>query len=54
MKEAFKNKPGIILKDNPDNLQYPMPIDAAGKDDIIVGRIRKDNSLKYIPYLVSK
>ena len=46
VKEAFKNKPGIILKDNPDNLQYPMPIDAAGKDDIIVGRIRKDNSLK--------
>ena len=46
VKDAFRNKPGIILKDEPANLEYPMPIDAAGKDDIIVGRIRKDDSLE--------
>ena len=46
VKQVFRNKPGITLKDDPDHLEYPMPIDAAGKDDIIVGRIRKDNSLE--------
>lgn len=46
IQNAFKNKPGLALKDDPTNLQYPMPIDAAGKDDILVGRIRKDESLE--------
>ena len=46
VKEAFRNKPGILLKDNPDNLEYPTPLDAAGKEGIFVGRIRKDESLK--------
>lgn len=46
VKEAFRNKPGILLKDNPVNLEYPTPLDAAGKEGIFVGRIRKDESLK--------
>lgn len=46
VKEAFRNKPGILLKDNPDNLEYPTPLDAAGKEGIFIGRIRKDESLK--------
>ena len=46
VKEAFRNKPGILLKDNPDNLEYPTPLDTAGKEGIFVGRIRKDESLK--------
>lgn len=46
VKEAFRNKPGVLLKDNPDNLEYPTPLDAAGKEGIFVGRIRKDESLK--------
>lgn len=46
IQEVFSGKPGIILKDDPTNLDYPMPIDAAGKNDILVGRIRKDNSLE--------
>lgn len=37
---------GIILKDNPDNLDYPTPLAAAGEEGIFVGRIRKDESLE--------
>lgn len=46
VKDAFKNKKGIVLKDNPENLEYPTPLDAAGKDEIFVGRIRRDDSLE--------
>ena len=46
VREAFKNQPGIILKDNPENLEYPTPLDAAGQEGIYVGRIRKDESLE--------
>lgn len=46
VKEAFRNKPGIILKDNPDKLDYPTPLDAAGQEGIYIGRIRKDESLE--------
>ena len=35
---------GIIVKDNPTTNVYPMPIYAEGKDEIFVGRIRKDTS----------
>ena len=46
VREAFKNKQGIILMDDPDNLEYPTPLDAAGNEEIYVGRIRKDDSLE--------
>jgi len=36
--------PGVIVKDDISNLVYPMPIDAEGKDDVFVGRIRRDFS----------
>ena len=36
--------PGITLQDNPDTNQYPMPLYAAGKDDVFVGRLRRDES----------
>ncbi len=35
---------GIIVKDDVKNLQYPMPIDAHGRDEVFVGRIRRDES----------
>ena len=35
---------GITLQDNPANNEYPMPLYAHGKDDVFVGRIRKDES----------
>lgn len=41
---AFQNMEGITVCDNPEKLEYPMPINIAGKDDVYVGRIRKDNT----------
>ena len=35
---------GVILRDDTDNFIYPMPLDADGKDDVFVGRIRRDES----------
>ncbi len=46
VREVFKNKPGIVLKDNPEKLEYPTPLDAADQESIYVGRIRKDESLE--------
>ena len=42
VREAIKNGEGLTLQDDPANLVYPMPLDTAGKDNIYVGRIRKD------------
>lgn len=36
--------PGITLQDNTDTYTYPMPIYAKGKDDVFVGRLRRDES----------
>lgn len=36
--------PGIKLQDNPDTNTYPMPVYAQGKDEVFVGRIRRDES----------
>ncbi|MBQ3631766.1 MAG: aspartate-semialdehyde dehydrogenase [Prevotella sp.] len=41
-REAIANAPGCTLVDDPATLIYPMPLDTAGKDNIFVGRIRKD------------
>ena len=38
----LENTPGVKVVDNPNNNEYPMAIDAEGKDDIYVGRIRRD------------
>lgn len=48
VRNLFKGKEdiGIILKDNPNNLEYPTPLEAAGHDGIYIGRIRKDDSLE--------
>jgi len=37
--------PGVAVLDDRENNRFPMPIDATGKDDIFVGRIRQDHSL---------
>ena len=42
IREALKNAPGVTLVDDPQNYVYPMPLESAGKDDVYVGRIRKD------------
>lgn len=40
--KAIAAAPGCTLQDDPANLVYPMPLETAGKDDIYVGRVRKD------------
>jgi len=39
---ALEAAPGVTLVDDPQNYVYPMPLESAGKDDIYVGRVRKD------------
>ena len=41
-REALRLAPGVTVIDDPAQKQYPMPLFTAGKDDIYVGRIRKD------------
>jgi aspartate-semialdehyde dehydrogenase len=43
--EILKKAPGVGLIDDRANNRFPMPIDASGKDDCLVGRIRQDESL---------
>lgn len=44
VKELLSKSPGIIVKDNPAKLEYPTPLDAHNKDEVFVGRIRRDES----------
>ena len=41
-RDAFAKAEGVVLIDNMDKKEYPMPLDIAGKDPVYVGRIRKD------------
>lgn len=43
--EVLKNAPGTIVKDDVANKIYPMPIDVEGKDEVYIGRIRRDFSV---------
>ena len=42
VRKALENAPGIVMKDNPGEKQYPMPLDISGEDPVYVGRLRKD------------
>ncbi|MEX0997123.1 MAG: aspartate-semialdehyde dehydrogenase [Flavobacteriaceae bacterium] len=44
IRTILHNSPGITVQDNTDTNTYPMPIYAKGKDDVFVGRIRRDYS----------
>ena len=44
-REVLAAFPGVTLTDNPDEQIYPMPLETSGKNDVEVGRIRKDYSL---------
>ena len=44
--ELFNNAEGIILQDDVKNNIYPMSINCEGKDEVFVGRIRRDYSLE--------
>jgi aspartate-semialdehyde dehydrogenase len=41
-RELLGSAPGVTVLDDPAAASYPMAIDAAGKDDVFVGRIRRD------------
>ena len=44
IRTILNNTPGVLVQDNTDTNTYPMPIYANGKDDVFVGRIRRDES----------
>ncbi|NOY74637.1 MAG: aspartate-semialdehyde dehydrogenase [Kiritimatiellaeota bacterium] len=43
-RELISKAPGVVLRDDPGKNEYPMPVDASGMDDVIVGRVRRDVS----------
>ena len=43
-RELWANAPGVMVVDDPSSHEYPLAADAAGKDDVFVGRIRQDLS----------
>jgi aspartate-semialdehyde dehydrogenase len=46
IREALQSAPGVTVVDDPVNAMYPMPLDANEKDDVFVGRLRYDETLK--------
>ena len=44
VREILENTPGVIVQDDVKNNVYPMPINAHGKDEVFVGRMRRDES----------
>ncbi|MBD7983582.1 aspartate-semialdehyde dehydrogenase [Sporosarcina sp. Sa2YVA2] len=42
IRSAIKTTPGVVIQDDPSSQLYPMPLYAEGKDEVFVGRIRKD------------
>jgi len=46
VRKLMAKAPGVKLVDDPAKQRYPMPIDAEGRDDTLVGRIRQDESIK--------
>lgn len=44
IRKLLHNTPGVTLQDNPETNTYPMPIYAQNKDDVFVGRIRRDET----------
>ena len=45
VRDLLKEAPGVLVVDDPSHNRYPMAIDAEGKDDTLVGRIRADESI---------
>ncbi len=44
VRSILKSAPGVILVDDVKNLKYPMPMDAHDKDEVFVGRLRRDET----------
>ncbi|MDW7998664.1 MAG: aspartate-semialdehyde dehydrogenase [Thermodesulfovibrio sp.] len=46
VREILSKAPGVVVIDNPEKNEYPLPIYASGKDEVFVGRIREDESIE--------
>lgn len=44
VRQLLQSSPGIVLVDDPVNQKYPMPMDAHEKDEVFVGRLRRDET----------
>jgi aspartate-semialdehyde dehydrogenase len=44
VRELLQNTPGVVVVDDPSTQSYPMPMDAHEKDDVFVGRLRRDDT----------
>ena len=47
IRAIWSETPGVTLMDNPDACDYPMPLRSLGRDDVFVGRLRRDPSVKF-------
>jgi len=47
VREILRKAPGIVLQDDPSHNVYPMPLTAFDKDDVFVGRIRRDDTVPH-------
>ena len=45
-RQLMADMPGVVIQDDPANNVYPMPVNAWGKDEVFVGRIRRDPSVE--------
>lgn len=46
LKEVLRNAKGVIVMDDPSKNEYPMPLPLAGRDEVFVGRIRRDDTVE--------
>jgi aspartate-semialdehyde dehydrogenase len=46
-REILRSSPGVIIMDNPSSNEYPMPLHSHNRDEVFVGRIRKDESVEF-------
>jgi len=44
VRTLLENAPGVVVVDNPSKQEYPMPKDAHNRDEVFVGRIRRDDT----------
>lgn len=45
-REILSKAPGVVVIDNPEKNEYPLPIHTSGRDEVFVGRIREDESIE--------
>ncbi|MBI2083911.1 MAG: aspartate-semialdehyde dehydrogenase [Deltaproteobacteria bacterium] len=45
VRQILRKAPGVVVKDNPVKNEYPLAIEATGRDEVFVGRIREDESI---------